>query len=131
MTYTSDLIIAILEHWEYCQAFIEKSTQELFQVYYEYPDAPEFWNAEGNTLQDRSPHNTRIPKKDNLKENLIVMMADIEMALDTLEPADQISVRYHFQLEPGKISNRKKAVGLAIEAVDKMVVKLNGQILAN
>lgn len=126
MTYTSDLVIAILENKEFIEAYVSRVTQELFTTYYEYPDDPAFWNAEGNTLQDRSPHNTRIPKKDKLKENLIVMLADVETAVASLEPADQISVLYHFQLAP---ENQSETKSLALLAIDKIVAKLNGTLI--
>src|SRR5690242_93273 len=96
--YDTDLVAAILKSWELINSFKERVTHEAFPTYYVYGLDDSFWMEEGHTLLDKGPHNTRVPKKDNLKENLIVWQADITKAIKSLPPADQIELRYHYQI---------------------------------
>ena len=125
MTYTFDLIVAFLENYDSIEAFIERTTNELFKVNYDYADQDDFWNQEGNTLQDRGSHNTRIPKQDRLKETLIVMKADIDKSIKILPMEHQIAIWYHYQLAPTKANNRKNSSVLAEEAVQMIAENLN------
>lgn len=123
-SYSFDLVANILSNWELITAFIERVTQEIFPTYYSYGENSEFWDQEGNTLQDRGPHNTRIPKRDQLKENLIIMKADVSHALSLLEPTEQTNVLLHYQF-----SDLKEKPESAIRIIEKLVKLLNGQSL--
>lgn len=125
MHYNFDVIVSFLENYDAVEAFLERTTNELFKVGYDYADSDEFWQQEGNTLQDRGSHNTRIPKQDKLKENLIVMKADIDKSIKLLAVEEQIALWYTYQLSPTKANNRKNTSAMASEAVRKIVENLN------
>lgn len=121
--YTEELVIAILQNQELIDAFLERTTAELFPVYYNLGASDDFYSQEGNTLRDSGPGGTRVPKRDSLKENLMVLKADVESALNKLDPWDQISVEYYFRFWDGKRPTKSSIIALA--AVTKIVELLN------
>jgi hypothetical protein len=125
MFYTFETIVAVLENYEFIESFLERSTNELFQVSYDYASGDDFWMQEGNTLLDKGSHNTRVPKGDKLKENLIVIKADIDKAISTLTIPEKIALWYVYQLASPKANNRKTSTALALDAVRKIVENLN------
>ena len=120
--YTVELIAKIIENRERIEAFVERTTTELFPVYYEF-GSDEYFHQEGNTLTANVPHNTRVPKRDNLKENLIVMLSDVDRALNTLEPQERLSVLFFYNITEGKGKGRSKEY--ALDAIEKMAAYLN------
>ena len=127
MFYTFDVIVAILENWEFIESYLERTTQELFLVSYDYASGDDFWMQEGNTLLDKGSHNTRVPKGDTLKENLLVIKADVDKAMKTLDLKEQIAIWYVYQLASSKANTRKTSTALAEDGVRKLVENLNDQ----
>lgn len=86
-----------------------------------------FFTTEGHTLWNDSPQSTRIPKKGNLRETLLIMKADIETACKkSLTDEERLAlIIFYGEFKPvGRPST--KLSQLATTALAKVVDYLNG-----
>ena len=125
--YTAELLIKAIANMERIKAFLERTTSELFPLYFQIEVPDGYRMSEGHTLEDLSPHSTRVPTKDSLKETLLILICDVERAMYSLDP--MIRLELVLSLDEG-FSKRKDNEEIELsatcrEAVDKMVEFLN------
>ncbi len=123
MDYTRETVMEIIRHRDYIESFLERTTGEIFPTYYDAGDDG-YYDQEGNTLNNNGPHNTRVPKRDSLRENQHDMHVDIDRALQSLTLEQRLAVLYYLTIYQGRKGSKSEAN--AIEAVEQMVSYLNG-----
>jgi hypothetical protein len=122
--YTVDLISEVIANRELIEAFLERTTSELFTVHYVHTNPwDDYFQEPGHTLENDLPHTTRVPNKDSLRENLMVILADIDRALKILTLEERLAVIYYLTLYQGRKGGKSAAA--AHEALVKMTTYLN------
>lgn len=123
MDYTRETVTELIRHRDYIESFLERTTGEIFPTYYDAGDDG-YYDQEGNTLNNNGSHNTRVPKRDSLRENLMVMLADIDCAMMALTLEQRLAVLYYLTIYQGRKGGKSEVN--AMEAVEQMVQYLNG-----
>ena len=90
--YTYTLVVNVLANMERMRSFVERTTHELFPLYYQIEVPDGYRTSENHTLEDLSPHTTRIPTKDGLQETLLILLCDVERSLYILDPLDRLEL---------------------------------------
>lgn len=124
MYYTREFIIKIIKYSEHIQSVKEKTTRTLIPNNYKENDNFDPM-GEGNTLKQKGFGGSRIPKNTNdIIEVLSCITADIDLALDTLEPEERMAVFLKFG--PYNTTATPQLSELAEAGLLKMVDYLNG-----
>ena len=119
--YTADFLQRLIQNRDLINSFLERTTGEIFPTYY-LAKEDEWYQLENNTLRSDSPGGTRVPKKDGLRENLIVWTADLDRALSILSIPERLCCLYYYGIyEKGRFKN----VALAEQSLHKLVDFLN------
>ena len=83
--------------------------------------------AEYKTLWNLGPRTTRVTNIHPLRESLLDMLVDVDMARKNLEPMENICLSLFFTIRPlGRPT--KDVKDNAYIALDKVVKKLNGEL---
>lgn len=123
VSYTRELIVNILSYNEEIRALVERTAGHPQASIYRPPAAPSL--AEGKTLLDFGPKTTRVTATHGLKEQLLDMLVDVDMARKKLTEFENACLGLTYIIRP--IGRPIKGVReTADSALEKIVAILNG-----
>lgn len=129
--YSLELVLALLEHMDEIESYVYRVNHPLTQAPYHIdPKQEKDFDAmgEGKTLWNYASHTTRSVKRNGLREQLLDMLIDIQIARKHLTADENVALwAIYIAKSTGRQSRALKDT--ADIALEKLLFSLNGASL--